>query len=212
VHFSLIEGFNEYGQNQMGLLNWCKINTSKVHEIPTGYNSEFWNPVSIERDIDFLTVGIVNTKQGYLRKGLDRFLKMADLMPEYKFVVIGINLDNNDVPEIPTNLEFHIKMDQANIKKYMNRTKVYCQFSIAEGLPNTLLEAILMGCYPCVTAVNGMADLKVNKILIRDEVNPEYLEKSLRSLSKEICYENRNFVMNSYSLGKRSEAFKKILK
>jgi len=134
---------------------------------------------------------------------------MAELMPEYKFVVIGINLENNDIPEIPNNLEFHIKMDQLDIKKYMNRTKVYCQFSLAEGLPNTLMEAILMGCYPCVTAVNGMTDLNVDKILIRDEVTPEYLKKSLQSLSKEICFENRNFVVNSYSLVNRLEAFRK---
>jgi hypothetical protein len=211
-HSSLIHGFNEYGQNKMGFQNWCRINQNKIHIIPPGYNSELWKSETLIRDIDFLTVGIVNTKAGFLRKGLDSYLKMAELMPKYKFLAIGINMERGEISEIPKNVEIISVVDQDIIRYYMNRSKVYCQFSLAEGLPNTVMESILMGCFPCLTAVNGMTDLPVNKVLIRDEVRPKYLEDAAKLSTESACYENRKILEKEYSLEKRFNSFNMLMK
>ncbi|MBM3436598.1 MAG: glycosyltransferase family 4 protein, partial [Bacteroidetes bacterium] len=196
----------------MGFHNWCTINTKKVYIIPPGYNAEIWKSDEIERDIDFLTVGIVSTESGYYRKGLDKFIEMAGKMPNFKFVIIGFDMGKNTLKEIPKNLEIVAIKDQDFIRKYMNHTKVYCQFSIAEGVPNTVMEAILMGCYPCLTAVNGMADLHVDKILIKDEVNPEYLVKALALYNSSTSFKNRKKIEEEYSLEKRLAALMKLAK
>jgi len=126
---------------------------SKFQTINTGVDLVKWRSEPIGRDIDFLTVANINNQQTYLRKGIDKFIHMANMMPTKEFVIIGWQLP---MVKHSVNLTILFYTVEEVVKEMMNRSKVYCQLSMAEGIPNTLIEAMAMGCVPCVTNVNGM--------------------------------------------------------
>ena len=152
VDSSLMYGFNEYNHQPTGLLHFMpKINPDKIKVIKQGIDTNKWKPKNILRPYDFITVGNIDNDQTYYRKGIDVFMKMARMMPDKIFLVVGYEQYTNQ------NIHSFGFLPISQVKRLMNRSKVYCQFSLAEGIPNTLIEAMAMGCVPCVTDVNGMS-------------------------------------------------------
>ena len=47
-------------------------------------------------------------------------------------------------------------MGRDALRDLYRRAKVYCQFTMHEGLPNAVCEAMLCGCIPLGTQVNGI--------------------------------------------------------
>jgi glycosyltransferase involved in cell wall biosynthesis len=126
------------------------IDGKKIVTIFQSVDPEFWSPISeppVKRDIDYLTVGFANSSQSYLRKGFDRFYEMAVNNPDKKFVAVGCEKEI-----YCPNLEIMPPCGQLQLREYYNHTKYYCQLSRAEGAPNTLVEAMFMGCIPIVSA------------------------------------------------------------
>ena len=132
-----------------------RLSKEKMFVIHTGVDLDYWRPLKgTIRKIDFLTVGNIADPTTYRRKGIGEFIRMARIMPEFRFAIVGLQTQYEIHP--PNLIVYSEYVSADEVRRLMNRSKVYCQFSLAEGIPNTLIEAMACGCVPCVTDANGM--------------------------------------------------------
>ena len=177
----------------------------KFITIHQGIDLTKWKPALEERIIDFITVGNIN-EESYYRKGIDRFVKMSNQMPDKKFMIIGWGLILQGCPRF-SNLTVLGFQGLDEVKKWMNRSKVYCQFSLAEGIPNALIEAMAMGCVPCVTPVNGMPWVVGDSgVVLRKSMNTERWMRAALNINNKKALERVKIV----DINSRKESFKQL--
>lgn len=129
----------------------------RIEWVPTGYDIDYWTPrfPKIKR---VLTVAGCNAGKRPEVKGLDILIAAARQLPEISFRVIGPAPDV--LPELqslaPPNMEITPPVPHTQLLEEYREAQVYCQPSRREGLPNALCEAMLCGCVPVGTRVNGI--------------------------------------------------------
>ena len=216
VDQSLIVGENKYsiGENIVGIGNFDKKLISKSIILPTGYNPDKWNCENSEKKKQVLTVGLVNNRS-YKIKGFDLFIECAKQLPNYDFVYVGLE-ENNIPPDTKhiNNLTVIGRVDQNRLNELYCESKVFAQFSLTEGLPNTLCEAMLCKCNVVGSKVGGIPTVIRNNDFILKTKNVsdaiKIIERAMKS-SSEIGEENRNFIKNNYSNSKRANVLFEII-
>ncbi len=130
----------------------------EISVIPTGYDSTVFRPNESKEPL-VLTVGEVD-RAAALRKGLYTFADVARRVPGLSFVVAGRITDQATASDLLTRsggrLQLTGRLDLAELVKLYARSKVYCQLSRHEGLPNALCEAMLSECVPVGTKHGGI--------------------------------------------------------
>jgi glycosyltransferase involved in cell wall biosynthesis len=143
-----------------GLVEDVRKNTNikrVIEVVPTGYDPEKYRPAGSKERM----VLTVCSGSGWTRmriKGIDTFIEVSNRMPDVPFVIVG--LEGETAEEVRKrskgNLTIVGKLPEDEVVAYYQRAKVYCQFSIREGLPNSLCEAMLCECVPVGTDVQGV--------------------------------------------------------
>lgn len=164
VHRSLIEGTNYY-LDEKGIKTGVKYFVSNLKtpiiEMPTGYDENKWYFKSSEpKQKSVVTIAGVKLMKDFQRKGLPLFIEVARLMKETEFIIIGVSSDIHTYinKNKPDNLIIYEYIKNDELINYISKSKVYCQFSLSEGLPNVLCEAMLCECIPVGSSVNGIPD------------------------------------------------------
>ncbi|MDD4223187.1 MAG: glycosyltransferase family 4 protein [Candidatus Cloacimonetes bacterium] len=109
-----------------------------------------------------LTVGTTPVFQAFCNKGYDLLVEIARRRPDLQFVFVGIQAKwMDEIDRIYglaglSNLTVHHHLGQTELFALMQSSAVYAQPSISEGLPNALMEAMLMGCVPVGSRVAGI--------------------------------------------------------
>jgi glycosyltransferase involved in cell wall biosynthesis len=134
-----------------------KINGSNIKTVPTGHDYKRFKCYG-EKENLILTVCATKTWKRAVLKGLDIFVKSARFLPNTKFLVIGAEGDARiKLQSIASqNVRFLDHLSQEEIISYYQKSKVYCQLSMREGLPSSLCEAMLCECIPVGTDVQGV--------------------------------------------------------
>lgn len=123
--------------------------------IPTGYDAFVYKPSGSKKAI-VLSVCNVIDRRG-LVKGIDIFAECARRMPDVPFRLIGVSGGALEtLGEIPRNLEVLGKLPAEDVIRHYQEAKVYCQLSIREGLHNAVCVAMLCGCIPVGSDVQGV--------------------------------------------------------
>lgn len=221
VDESLVKSKNYYAGPENngypnGILSWLKINENKFKTIPTGYNSnEFYND-GLGRSSLVLSVGVVNDDQTFKRKGFNLIFKLADKLPDYNFVLVGISpkyimkLEQNK----PQNIKLLGLMDQSELVRLYSEATIYLQLSLCEGLPNTLCEAMLCECIPIGSNVNGIPKAIGDTGLILNNLNVNDLKSLLvnvlgsETLNGQQCRER---IRHLYTISQREKLLLSIL-
>jgi glycosyltransferase involved in cell wall biosynthesis len=124
-----------------------------------------------EKENLVITVGLIDSERTYFIKGIDTFIEVARLLPEFNFMVIGMseNLPAHITNNRPDNMEFVGRVNHDELQNYYKKAKIYCQFSRSESFGVAIVEAINFGCIPIVTNVGGMPELvgKTGRIVKR---------------------------------------------
>lgn len=106
---------------------------------------------------------------------------MLLLIGDYKrFPTAKIELD-----KIVGTDRIHFLGTRNNVSDYLNLADYYCLSSLWEGLPISLLEAGLSGCYPISTPAGGVVDVIINEqwgILSSDFSEQAYLDSLIKAL------------------------------
>lgn len=120
---------------------------------------KFYPSLKIKENM-ILTVGNINSSQRLKIKGVDFFCEVASRMPEYKFVIVGMNDQmKNYLQNIPENLQIFQNIEHRELFRYYQKAKVYCQFSVVESFCVALAEAMLCECIGVVTNVGALAEV-----------------------------------------------------
>jgi glycosyltransferase involved in cell wall biosynthesis len=130
-----------------------------------------------------ITVGLIDSERTFYLKGIDTFTEVAKLLPELKFMVIGMskNLPDRLLKNLSENVEIIERVNHSELETYYKKAKVYCQFSRTESFGVAIVEAINFGCIPVVTNVGGMPELIGEKGKIAKR-NPDLISELLTKI------------------------------
>lgn len=220
VDETMFEGVNNYISSSaidVGVKTFAKSIKGECLVVPTGYDSNRWQKsASINKENIILTIGSVNELKALKRKGFDFFSEVAASMPDYQFVIIGPSEEYKSLLEksSPSNLTIFSFMKQEELKNYLDRAKVFCQFSLAEGLPNTLCEAMLCECIPVGSAVNGIPKAIENSELLISKPDLALAKKAIiyaLQLNDSEGVKFRNSIIEKFPKSKREAAIESII-
>jgi glycosyltransferase involved in cell wall biosynthesis len=133
---------------------------NKTFVVPTCYDHSFWKPDGKKENMVLTVVSNINVGT-FFRKGLFTFFQIAKKYPKVKFVVAGkVSPEMTFAiryvfPEV-NNVEMVGFVSKYKLLELYQKAKVYCQFSLVEGFPNGLCEAMLCECVPVGTARGGI--------------------------------------------------------
>ncbi|MBI9038559.1 MAG: glycosyltransferase family 4 protein [Bacteroidales bacterium] len=164
VDETLVEGINYYADPTgkglpTGVKNFVKNIKGRFEVVMTGYDEKKWKNYSgKEKEKSVITIGGGANIQTFRRKGLDFLIEIAKLMPDITFTIIGLKGEIMEyakkLASENINLVGFIPNDE--LPEYISKFKVFAQFSLSEGLPNTLCEAMLCECIPVGSSANGI--------------------------------------------------------
>ncbi len=138
-----------------------------------------------ERKRQVLTVGTTPRLQDFYNKGYDLLAEVAKRRPELNFVFVGIQdrwrteLNRRHQLKNLPNVTIHEALESGELLKLMALSAVYAQPSISEGMPNALMEAMLMGCVPVGSNVAGIPTVIGKHGFIFRQRDPKLLEDAL---------------------------------
>lgn len=120
--------------------------------IPTGFDHHLFKGEGKKEEMVF-TASLGHTWDRVRLKGVDTFVKAAEYLPEIKFVVNGTTGEALEKLKkiAPDNVEFVGPVAFDELLRLFQKSKVYCQLSMREGLPTAVCEAMLCECVPVGT-------------------------------------------------------------
>lgn len=145
-----------------GIKHFAPKTKARIEVVPNGFDAEkFKKKSDIKKRNLAITVAVVNNNKTFHMKGIDRFFDTASKLPDYEFLAVGISntflkQERIDVPSNMKTIEF-TQTDEL-IKLY-SEAKVFCLFSLSEGMPNVLCEAMLCECIPVGTQVTSIPEI-----------------------------------------------------
>jgi glycosyltransferase involved in cell wall biosynthesis len=126
-----------------------------VQTLPLGFDTSRYNPSGKKTNL-VLTVATRIDEEALKLKGLETFVKSAELMPDTDFMIIGkVDSESDSCVKFkngaPGNVKFVDFMPQDELIGYYQRAGVYAQLSAQESFGSALAEAMLCECVPVVT-------------------------------------------------------------
>ncbi len=193
---------------------------SNTHLIYNCVNIPVKNNLQTKKENLIITVGLIESRRTFLLKGIDTFIKVAESLPEFKFMIIGIN--KNLIKEFPgncpANLECIEPVAHEELERYYKRAKIYCQFSRSESFGVSIIEAMNFGCFPIVTNVGGMPEIvKSGGIVTKRNIHEiaDIIEKRIENKTHVHWESKRELILKPFLFSTRKkkllEAIGKII-
>ena len=214
VHKSLEKGC-EYAKEKFnivsGVRNFFNHKKLLIKEINTGYDTRFWNYDKRSEKTGVLTAAFFSDERVINIKGLKVFNKLASLVPEVPFTIVGetkIQIDN--FLDLSPNVNVIGVQTNTQMKDLYQKHKFYFQGSRLEGLPNSVCEAMLCGCLPIGSRVFGIPDIIGNTgILFDTEKDLNQIKDYMMSDTGEKDSKRaRNRIISKFDISRRTEKIK----
>lgn len=133
----------------------------------TSFNRK--TPLDFNLPIRFLTVGRLHWKKGleYTLEALSYFKQNRNI--PFTFTIIGDGIEMERLKfavyqlGLTENVIFVGKVAHQEVKKHMEQSHVYIQYSIQEGFCNAVIEAQAMGLFCIVSDADGLNENVINK-------------------------------------------------
>jgi glycosyltransferase involved in cell wall biosynthesis len=148
-------------------------------------------------------------------KGLDAFIGAAALLPEIRFLIVGLSdQDRGELQSRSTeNVSLFGYVSREELLAFYQEARVYCQLSYRESFGMALAEAMACGCVPVVTERGAIPEVVGDAGYYvpygSAKATAEAIEKALSS-KKGIG--SRKRVEERFSLRRREEALQSLLK
>lgn len=192
VDDSLIENTNSYiyssepGRKPLkdGIKNMLPGIRTSMRTVRLGYDPEIFKRNSRTlKERAVVAAGFIMNKYEYSRKGFDVLVRCAELMPDVRFILIGLNEEHKQMLDNtgPKNLELYGKSDYEGLIKLYSRAKVYAQLSLFEGMPSSVCEAMLCECIPVGSRVNGIPGIIGDSGIVVDQKDITLIAESLNN-------------------------------
>jgi glycosyltransferase involved in cell wall biosynthesis len=204
------------------IIRYDRIDPSKLQVIPNGIDVERFNPEKNTSNIrkefpleeDDIVIGFIG--RIVPAKGLEYLLNaLPYLKEEFKSIKLLIIGEGSLVEKLKEKAKKNNIFDnilftgvRRDIPEILASIDIFVMPSTAEGLPNSLLEAMAMGKPVVATEVGGIPELIKNgrSGLLVPPRNPEALATAIKDLitndqlAAKMGQAARNFVLNNYSI------------
>lgn len=133
----------------------------------------------------FLAVGTTPRYLDIFNKGFDLVAQVAMLLPEWNFEIVGLDPKWQEEfiellgGELPQNLTLRGYLPHSEVLALMRISRYYIQASSSEGMPNALMEAMLMGCLPIGSNVSGIPTVIGDYGVVFDKRDVQSLKDAL---------------------------------
>ena len=205
--------------NQYEILNNAKVHPKKVELIYLVVPNITFDYMPKKKN-QILTVGEIN-EETFLRKGLDRFIRIAKQLPDVPFIHIGKWSDKSGNPSVktinyvkkisPTNIQFLGYIKRKELERYYLESKIYLQLSRHETFGVSVVEAIASGCIPVVSNQYALPEIVGKNGYITDSNIDSTLSIIREILKSKFEDNNPNILNKDFSIDVRTNLFKKIL-
>jgi glycosyltransferase involved in cell wall biosynthesis len=139
--------------------------------IPTGAGYRIDNLIKFRSPIDERKIILVKGYQNVFGRGLNIVKALKELQIEIKDFNIIIFGAHNEIFEyvnenrLPFQVYHRHELTQNELLELMGKAFIYIGNSISDGMPNTLLEAIIMGAFPIQSNPGGAT----GEIIVHDK-------------------------------------------
>jgi glycosyltransferase involved in cell wall biosynthesis len=179
--------------------------------------------ISANRDLQIkkenlvITVGLIDSERTFFLKGIDTFIKVAEKLPEFKFLIIGVskNLPEELLNNRPQNLELIERVNHNELEVYYKKAKIYCQFSRSESFGVSIVEAMSFGCIPVVTNAGGMPEIVGNYGFITKREASEIsdtIKKAIKNESQTVLDSDVKSVLKPFLFSERERMLLDLIK
>jgi glycosyltransferase involved in cell wall biosynthesis len=160
-----------------------------------------------------LTVAASPANSYLWRKGIDRFLKLASLLPHRTFVLAGEGSSNRifrqaKLPNVTTTGKL------VELTPLYRRARIYCQLSRHEGFGVAVAEAMACKCVPIVSDSGALPEVVGECGVVVPNGDPTMSAKAIEEKwdqSRELGELARQRVVSLYSIERRISGFKTLL-
>lgn len=164
VDESLIKSINYYFNSEgvkVGVKNYVPNLNAKIKVIPTDFDYNYWKKEDVKKEKSVIAYGYAPNMQKFIGKGNDLLIEAAKEMPDTTFNIYGLSnlMLNYASKSTPKNVKLHGNLNKENIIKELSKHKVYALFSMSEGMPNSLCEAMLCECISVGSNVGGIKNI-----------------------------------------------------
>lgn len=226
VDETLIENTNNYIYSDIpdkqplrdGIKNFIPGIKTPMQTLYLGYDAGvFRKAEGLVKENSVISAGLIINDDEYRRKGFDVLIECAKIMPDVKFVLIGLNdefYDKLNSLKLP-NIELHKIISYDKLVAEYSKAKVFAQISMFEGMPSTICEAMMCECIPVGSDVNG-----IPKIIgsTGEIIRKKNTDKSAAAISKALAMSEeygsraRHHILENFSLDKRKEKLLHIIR
>jgi len=225
VDETLIEHTNNYIYSDIqgkaplkdGIKHFIPGIKTAFHTMYLGYDSDFFRkPANISKERSVVCAGLIVNDDEFRRKGFDLLIKVAAEMPDVKFVLIGFNEEHLSKLKrsVTPNVELHGIVPYEKLVEEYSKAKVYAQFSMFEGMPSSICEAMLCECIPVGSEVNGIPKIIDSNGFILKKKNilvvKEAITKALK-LPDNYGIRSREHIMKLFSFQKRENSLLNLI-
>ncbi|MBS4057194.1 MAG: glycosyltransferase family 4 protein [Bacteroidales bacterium] len=222
VDQSLIKGHNVYADPSgkgypVGIKHFVPKLKARIEVLPTGYDTSVWQRnTDIEQKPSVLTIAGAAKMQTFILKGLDLLIETARLLPETSFTIVGLHHEMSVYASgiIPENVVLAGYIPNAKLPDVLSAHKVFVQFSLSEGLPNTLCEAMLCECIPVGSNVNGIPRcIGSNGFILQSKNAAQAAALITKALAtdKEAGLRARDHIARNFSKKQRAEKLLRLI-
>lgn len=170
---------------------------------------------NIKKEDLVITVGVIEKEQTFYIKGIDTFVEVARQLPEYKFLIVGLNREKlaHLLINLPANITIKNKVPHQELIAYYQKAKIYCQLSRSESFGVALAEAMYFGCIPVVTNVGGLPEVVDDYGYVTSN-KPEIIASIIGHNwddKKLLLKAQQNYIEESFSMNRRKTELQNIL-
>ncbi|HDS07614.1 MAG TPA: glycosyltransferase [Bacteroides sp.] len=190
---------------------------TRIEVVHNGYDSaRFSCQPGIEKRNMVMTVAVVNRERDFYMKGMDRFIETSVQFAGLEFLAVGISRAligrMGIIP--PPNLRILEYTGTEELIRLYSEAAVFCLFSLSEGSPNALCEAMLCECIPVGTDVTSIPEIIGDTgFVIKKNAKEAFTENVRAALEadRQLGMSARRRIIAYYSLEQREERLVSIL-
>lgn len=225
VDESLIENVNTYiysdtpGKEPLhdGIKHFIPGIKTAFETLHLGYDPEIFKMLpGVQKERSIISAGLIINDDEFRRKGFDLLVEAAKIMTDVKFVLVGLNdefYEKLSALKLP-NLHLDKIVSYERLIEEYSKAKVFAQISMFEGMPSTICEAMMCGCVPVGSNVNGLPKIVDGcGYLIKEKNVKDLCSTLLIALNSipELEIKAREHIMNIFSIEQRKSKLLKII-